>query len=465
MEQFDLIVIGSGPGGYPAAIRAAQLGARTAIIEREHVGGTCLNIGCIPTKTLIAGAEMYRHIREAERFGIQVGEVSFDYAAMKLRKDKVVAQLGQGVAQLLKANMVTLLQGQAALEARNRVVIDNADGSRTRVKADKIVIATGSTSVMPGFLPRHEKVMDSRAFLDLDKLPASMIVVGGGYIGSELACLAAAFGVKVTVVELLEDILLLLDRDARREVRKSMNNMGIEILTGHALENIEAAESGVSGTHDGQSLCAECLLAAIGRRPVTNGLHPERAGLTLNNKGAIEVDEYGQTATSGIYAVGDVNGRMQLAHVATSQAVYAVEHALGHSRRPHETVIPGVIFTMPEVAVVGLTEAEAEAQGRDVHLGKYHFRGLGKALAANESDGFVKWLADAQSGLLLGAQAVGPHATDLIAEACVAIRAELTATELGHTIHAHPTFAEIWMEAAHDVEGACIHAVKPRKRS
>lgn len=465
METYDVIVIGSGPGGYPAAIRAAQLGARAAIIEREWIGGTCLNCGCIPTKALIAGADLYGRIQEAETFGIQTGEVSFDYGAMVQRKDRVVRTLRQGVNGLLKANKVDVYEGQGAFESADRLVVDTADG-RKRIKGRNMIIATGSTSALPGFLPEHERVVESRAFLERAELPEYLLVLGGGYIGCELACMAAALGCKVTLVELLDDILLLLDEDVRREVRKSMEKkLNIRILTGHALDDIKVGNDGVSGRVGDQTIEADMLLAAVGRRPVTDGLALEKAGVEANEKGYIPVDVYHRTSVPHIYAIGDVNGGMQLAHAATSQGIYAAEHAVTMHAPPAETLIPGVIFTTPEVALVGLTEAEAKEQGREIKKGVFYFRGLGKALASAESDGFVKWLADARTDQLLGAQAVGPHATDLIGEACTAIRAELTAEEIGRTVHAHPTFAEIWMEAAHALHGTAIHAPPARRMS
>ena len=464
MENFDVVVIGAGPGGYPAAIRAAQLGAKVAIVERENLGGTCLNVGCIPTKALIACADAFVHLRDAAKLGVKAEKVTADFSAMMAHKQGVVTQLRKGVAALLAGNGVKVFQGQAAFEAHDQIVVSGKDGDQ-RLRAGKFIIATGSTSVVPGFLPKHERVVESRGFLDLQKLPASLIVMGGGYIGCELACLAAALGVKVTIVELLEDVLMLLDPDVRREVKKHMEQkLGMRILTGKALEKVQADASGVTAEVGGERLSADLLLVAVGRKPVTNGLELERAGLKTNERGFIPVDEFNRTAVANIFAIGDVNGGMQLAHAATSQAIIAAEAACGKKPHKNETLIPGVIFTMPEVAIVGLTEADAKKLGRAVKIGRFPFAALGRALATGTPVGFVKLIADAATDQLLGAQAVGAHATDLIAEATVAIRAELTTAELGRTVHAHPTFGEIWMEAAHALHGECIHAA-PRKKS
>lgn len=464
MDTFDIVVIGAGPGGYPAAIRAAQLGASVAIIEKEQLGGTCLNWGCIPTKALIAASHVFAGIKHAEAFGIKVKGATVDYAAMTAHKNKVVSTLRGGIKQLLAANGVKQFSGTASFKSRDTIEIAAQDGT-TVIGAKKTIIATGSTSVMPGFLPKHARAVESRAFLDMDKLPETMIVLGGGFIGCELACMAAQLGVKVTIVELLEDILLLLDGDVRRTVRAHMEKeLGIRVLTGKALEKITADNKGVRGKRGDETVEAALLLSAIGRKPVTDGLKPENAGLKLNERGFITVDDFGRTNVAGIFAIGDVNGRIQLAHNATSQAVVAAGNACGQKLQKYESIVPNVIFTVPEVGTAGLSEEEAKNLGRAVKTGKFAFAGLGRAISVGETNGFVKWIADAKSDQLLGAAAVGPHATELVAEAAAAIRAELTTTELGRTIHAHPTFGEAWMEAAHALHGEAIHGPPKRKK-
>ena len=469
MEIFDIVVIGAGPGGYPAAIRAAQLGASVAIVEREQVGGTCLNWGCIPTKALIAAADMFARIKHAEALGITVKGASVDYAVMIGHKNKVVSQLQGGIKQLLTANGVKQFAGVASFKDRNTITIAGAGAGSVAAEpqtlsARKVIIATGSTSVMPGFLPKHERVVESRGFLDLTRLPATMIVLGGGFIGCELACMAAMLGVKVTIVELLEDILLLLDPDLRREVRGHMEkSLGIRVLTGKALEKVAANDKGVTGNFGDEVLKADLLLSAIGRKPITESLNLENTGVKVTERGFIEADDYCRTSVATIFAIGDVTGKIQLAHYATAQGIAAAENAVSQKPHKHDTIVPNVIFTSPEVGTVGLSEADAKKQGRAVKVGKFRFAGLGKAQAVGETTGFVKWIADAATGQLLGAAAVGPHATELISEATTAIRAELTVQELGRTIHAHPTFSEAWMETAHAVLGEAIHAPPKRK--
>lgn len=465
MENIDLVVIGGGPAGYPAAIRAAQLGARTVLVEREYLGGTCLNWGCIPTKTLIAATDRFAQAREAADYGIALGNPTVDYAAMIARKNTVVQNLRKGIDGLLKANRIQHVTGTAILKDRRHIEVRRSGDGAEIIAAQRIVIASGSTSVRPRFLPDHPRVVESRAFLDIDHLPQSMIVLGGGIIGCEFACMAARLGVKVTIVELLEDILMVLDADVRRVVREEMSRtLGIQILTGQALEEIEANDTGVSGRCGGKTLHADLLLSAVGRAAVTRELALENAGLAVDERGFIPVDAWGQTRVASIAAAGDVNGGPQLAHAATSQGICIAENWFGKQRKRFETVVPSCIFTTPEIGAVGLGEKEAGEQGIKVRTGRFPFMALGKAMALGDTTGFVKWVADAETGQLLGAQAVGPHATELIAEAAVAVRAELTATEMAHTIHAHPTLSESWMEAAEALNGHCIHLPPARSK-
>ncbi len=464
MENPDIVVIGAGPGGYPAAIRAAQLGARVVVVEKEQAGGTCLNWGCIPTKSLIACAEAYAHATHATDFGVTVPSASFDYAAMIARKNAIVAKLRGGVEGLFKAHKVTLIRGTATFRGRNRIAVRDASGAEQLLEPKTTIIAAGSVSAMPGFIPRHERILESRAFLDLRVLPESLLVLGGGVIGCEFACMAAQLGVKVTVVELLEDILMMVDTDVRREVRAHMEKkLGIRVLTGKPLASIEASAKGVTGRCGEETLSAAMLLVAVGRKPLTADLGLEHAGVRTTQGGYITVNEYGRTTAASIFAIGDVTGGVQLAHAATAQGVTAAQNALGKRQHKMDTLVPSCIFTVPEIGSAGLTEQQAKDKGLAVKVGKFSFAFLGKAMAAGNTTGFVKWIADAATDRLLGAHAVGPHATELIAEAAMAVRAELTAEEVGRTIHCHPTLSESWMEAAHALHGTCIHA--PPKRA
>lgn len=466
MEKYDLIVLGSGPGGYPSVIRAAQVGLRAALVEREELGGTCLNWGCIPTKTLLASAGLLHAIQRAARMGVRVAGAEADYAAMTERKRQVVSKLQHGVAQLLKAHGVAVYRGTGQFESRCRVAV--ADGGRepVRLEAGNIIIATGVAPARPAFLPQSPAVLDSRAFLDLTALPSSLIVMGGGIIGCELACLAAQLGAKVTVVEMLEDILLMLDRDVRAELRRHMEKeLGIRIMAGVKMERVTAVGRGrgVEAEAGGEKLSADYLLAAVGRVPDTSALNLAAAGVRINARGFIEADEDCRTNIAGIYAVGDVNGGVQLAHAATAQGLAAMETIRTGAPPARRAVVPSCIFTSPEIGGVGLTEQDAQRQSRAVKVGKFSFAALGKALAADAASGFVKWVADAGTGQVLGAQAIGAHATELIAEAAMAIQAELTLKDVGRTIHSHPTMSEAWMEAANAALGLSVHAPPRRK--
>lgn len=459
---FDVVVIGAGPGGYPAAIRAAQLGQRVALMEKEKLGGTCLNWGCIPTKTLLASADTFYRLRNGEAMGVYADNVRFDYDKIFARKEGVVNRLQTGIQSLLKAAGVTVINGSAKFAGTQTIEVKKADSTTEMLQAANTIIATGSVSAMPGFIPKHPRIIDSRAFLDLQELPASMIVLGGGVIGCELACLAATFGVKVTIVEMLDDILVLLDRDVRRVLRRRFDALGITVLTGAAMTDIQANDEEVSGKVEDQTISAEMLLVSVGRRAVTAELNLSAAGLSADKSGQIEVDQCGRTAVKNIYAIGDVvAGSVQLAHAATAQGVVAAENIAGQNSS-NETICPACIFTSPEIGTVGTSETVARQQGLNFRTGIFPFMASGKAMAAGETEGFVKWIADGKNGKLIGAQVVGPHATELIAEAALAVRNSMTAAEFGRTIHAHPTLSETWMEAAHALHGSCIHLPKRR---
>jgi dihydrolipoamide dehydrogenase len=465
VESYDLVVIGAGPGGYPAAIRAAQQGAKVALVEKELAGGTCLNWGCIPTKTLISAAELYAHVKNAAGHGIKIESAAIDYPAMIRRKNRVVEELREGIKTLLKHNQVKTIAGQAAFCSRNRLRIHAAgDEVAGEIHAEKIIIATGSTSFLPPDFPRHARIMDSREFLGLGELPRSVLILGGGVIGCEFASLLIRLEVKVTLVEILDEILAGFDGDLRKFVARELEKSGVRILRGQTLQEVRADSGSVQASARGELLKADVLLAALGRQPSIEGLALEKAGIKTNPKGCIAVNEFGQTSAANVYAVGDVTGRSQLAHAATAQGLTAVENLLGNQRRKNENIIPAAVFTSPEIGTAGLSEAEAAATGRKIKTGKFFFSALGKAKAMGETGGFVKIIADAGSHQLLGAAAVGTLASELIAEMAALIRAELTVEELAWTVHAHPTLAEVWRETAEMLLGTPIHAVAPLPR-
>lgn len=457
--EFDVLVIGAGPGGYPAALKAAQLGKRVAIVEREHVGGVCLNSGCIPTKTLIASAERAQMVRDAAAFGVEATLAKIDYAAMVARKDAVTQKLRNGILGLLKAAGVTFIQGTARLESATRVSVAQApDLPREWFSARHIILATGSAPLIPAFIPKHPRIIDSTAFLTkLEALPKRLMILGGGVIGCEFACMAATLGAQVTLIEKLDDILPMVDADLRRVLRKHMLKLGVTLHTGAALADITGTDAEVTGRVNDETISADLLLVSIGRKTNLDNVGLDTVGLKPNAQGRLDTDAFGRTAVPSIFAIGDITATSpQLAHFATAQAVTAVETIAGRRVAP-ETLCPACIFTFPEIATAGLTEEQAKARQRNIRVAKFPFAALGKAMAINDTDGFVKWIADADTDQLLGAQIVGPHATELIATAALAIRSELTASEAGRTIHAHPTLSEAWMEAAHALHGQCLH--------
>ena len=456
MADFNVVVLGAGPGGYVAAIRAAQLGAKTAIVEKNHLGGTCLNRGCIPTKIFLEATGLYSRVaKEGEKFGIVAPKISFDFGKLRARKDSIIGKLRKGIAGLLKKNKIELIEGEAAFVDSSAVQV----GDR-KVTADHFVIATGSAPAKPGLFPFDGKaIVTSDELLEMKKFPASAIIVGGGYIGCEFATVLNELGCQVTVVEMLERILPLSDEMISKELTRALKKMRVKLMTGRKIEKMKAAKGGVSATLDGgDALDAEVALVSIGRVPNSRGLNVDAAGLALGERGEIPADTLGRTKVSHIYAIGDVNNQLQLAHYASRQGIEAVEHIMGKRSKSGFKVCPAGIFTHPEAASVGLTEAEAREGGREVHIGAFAFQGLGKAMAMEETTGQVKLIGDAATGELLGAHMVGPHATDLIAEVALAIEHEATIESLAGVIHAHPTLAEALMEAAEAAQGKAIHA-------
>ena len=464
--QYDVVVIGAGPGGYVAAIRAAQRGATVALVESGPLGGTCLNVGCVPTKTLIAGAEVLDHVRHAVEFGITItGAATADWPAMLARKNRIVESLRNGIGALLKSNSIDVFAGTGSFVSRREIDVANPNGSRTRLEARNVILASGSETVKPRFVPQAANILYSQQALELPALPASLLVLGGGVIGAEFACMFARLGVTVTLVEMLPEILPMVDADVARVVRGEMEKLGIKVLAGAKISDITSDGQTVTALANAEKLTAAALLVCVGRRPVTETLNIKAAGLATAENGRIPVDDRCRTAVSGIYAIGDIVGMVQYAHRASAMGICAANNATGLRDSYSDDGVPGCIFTVPEIGNIGLTEAQCREKGLNVKVGKYFFAGLGKALAIGETKGFAKIIADAGTDQILGVHIVGPHATDLIGEAAVAMRLECTATELGRAIHAHPTLAEALMECAHAVHNECIHAPARKRKS
>ncbi len=461
-----LVVIGGGPGGYVAAIRAAQLGSGVVLVEKDLLGGTCLNRGCIPTKAMLACTEVLDAIREAEAYGISVGEPKPDLKAMVERKEKVSEQLRNGIAQLLKANKVELVKGFGRLAAPDRVVVETEEGEVT-IETEKVIIATGSEPArLPTFDFDQPAILTSTEGLELTEIPSSMIIVGSGVVGSEFATVFSSLGTKVTMVELMDRILPTEDERIATQMKRLLNKRGIEILTGTTIEEVlEYRPDGVKvKLSNGQELEAEKLLVSIGRSLNSQGIGLEEVGIKTGQRGEIVVNERMETSVPGVYAIGDVVGGILLAHVASFEGICAAENAMGLDSVMNYDVVPACIFTEPEIASVGLNPAKAEERGMEVKVGRFMFGGLGKALAMGKGQGFVQLVVEASTDKVVGCQIMGPHASDLIHEVALAIRLGATAKDIGSTIHAHPTLAEAIMEAAEAVHERAIHVAPARKK-
>lgn len=454
----ELLVIGGGPGGYVAAIRAAQLGARVTLVEKGELGGTCLQVGCIPTKVLLHATGLYEEIGGAAAYGISVTGAVLDFEALQKFKAKTVRRLTGGVGGLMRANNIVVHKGTAVFVDSGHVRVTAGDGSVTGLPFDRAVIATGSAAAgipVPGAdLPC---VVTSEDALSFTRPPAGMVIIGGGVIGVELATVYARLGTKITIIEALDRILPNMDRELTDLVAKKLKASGIEIYTSCRVSAIE--QDGTvcfSGAQGEQSAQGEKVLMAVGRRPDTRGLGLESLGIRLD-RGAICTDEYMHTDCPGIYAAGDCTGGMMLAHVASEQGIVAVENAVkGDSRRYDGKTVPGCIYTEPELASVGLTEEQARQRHRNVRIGKFNLAANGKTMLMGSS-GLIKFVVDGDTGEILGLHILGPRATDMIVEGALALRLEATVEEIVTTIHAHPTVAEGIQEAANDAMGFCIH--------
>ncbi len=463
--QARLVVIGGGPGGYVCAIRAAQLGTGVVLVEKDLLGGTCLNRGCIPTKAMLACAEALETIKEAGDFGITVGEPQPDLAAMVRRKDSVIETLRRGIAQLLKANRIELIQGFGKLAAPDRVVVER-DGGRLEIKAEAVVIATGSEPAqLPTFDFQQPSILTSTSGLELTEIPSSMIIVGSGVVGSEFATVFNALGTKVTMIELMDRILPTEDQRISQQMKRILNKKGIEILTETTIEEIvEYRPDGLKARlSNGEMMEADKLLVSIGRSLNTSGIGLEEVGVELGKRGEIVVDDRMRTNIPNVYAIGDCVGGILLAHWASFEGICAAENAMGMESHLDSRVVPACIFTDPEIGSVGLNPGKAEEQGIEVKVGRFMFGGLGKALAMGKSQGFVQLVVDAKTDVVLGCQIMGPHASDLIHEVALAVKMGITAAQIGSTCHAHPSLSEAIMEAAEAVHDRCIHAAPAKK--
>lgn len=453
MNQYEVAVIGGGPGGYIAAIRSAQLGKRTVLVEKRDVGGTCLNRGCIPTKALLHSAEVYQQLSGAKSLGITLGEYAFQYKKMAKRKDKVVKQLRSGVENLVAGHGAQLVRGEAVLTGPHTFRVGEEE-----FEAEQIILASGSYPAsipIPGAdLPG---VLNSDGVLALEECPESVVIIGGGVIGVEFATLFRDLGKPVTIVEMLPTILYGNDPDVCATMTGLLTDKGVTIHTGAKVLEIRDGLTCVF-EKDGQTLEAQgqVVILATGRKPETATLGLEAAGVETE-RGFVKVDDELRTNVPHIYAIGDITGKQQLAHVATAQGVVAAHNAAGEHRQMDYSAVPGCIYTTPEIACVGLTEDKAKEAGYAVKTGRFNVSGNGRSLAISCPDGFAKIVADAATGRVLGCHVVAPHATEFISEAVLAIRQSLTVEQLGQTIHAHPTVSEVLMEAAHDVEGLCCH--------
>ncbi len=468
MAEKDVVIIGSGPGGYVAAIRAAQLGGRVTLIEKEELGGTCLNWGCIPTKALLRGVELLETLAAGKDFGIQVGEVSVDFPRLLARKDRAVKTLVSGVAGLMKANGVEVVKGQAKFLSPQEIEVVDEQGGKVSYRARKIILATGSLSVdLPVSGARGPNVIDSNGALQLTQVPESMVIIGAGPIGLEFGTIFAALGSRVTILEMMNQILPNEDPEVASALERSLRHFKIQTCTSCQVQEIREGSEGkrkvLARTEKGDVAWeAQQVLLAVGRKANFDGLGLPQAGVRFHKKG-IEVNEKMETNVPGIYAIGDVTGQVLLAHFAMAQGTVAAENALGHEARLERRVVPRCVYTLPEVAAVGMTEKEAQEAGYKLKVGRFPFAGNGKATILGERTGMVKMVTDAKYGEILGVHIFGPHATDLIGEAVLAMRLEGTAADVGRAIHPHPTLTEPLMEAALDVAGEALHIPPPKK--
>jgi dihydrolipoamide dehydrogenase len=462
--DYDVIVIGAGPGGYVCAIRAAQLGLKTAIIDREWLGGVCLNIGCIPSKALLKNAELAHTLRHrAGDFGIAFEGLSLDYARAVERSRQVSDRLVKGVGFLMKKNKIEVHMGQAKLTGANSVTVTASDGSTHELNAKNVVIATGaSPASVPGVEIDGQRVLSYREAILQESAPKSVLIVGSGAVGLEFATVWNSYGVAVTVVEMLPRIAPLEDEEISKELAKEFQKRGISVLTGTKVESVEVLKTkikaSVSSDSSKQVLDAEQALVAVGFKPNSGGLGLDELGVGLNDQGMIVIDERMATSVAGIWAIGDVTGKLQLAHVATAMGIVCAENIAGvETIELDYEMMPRATYCQPQVASFGLTESQALERGHEIRTGRFPFQANGKSLGMGETVGWIKLISDARYGEILGAHLIGPEVTELLPELTIAQMMELTPAEIARNVHAHPTLSEVLMEAAHAVEGEAIH--------
>jgi dihydrolipoamide dehydrogenase len=464
--DIDLVVIGAGPGGYVAAIRAAQLGAKVVCVEKQYLGGTCLNWGCIPSKAMIAPVERLNHIKHADQLAITVpGEAKIDFEKYMARKDKVVATLRGGVGSLFKKNGVRHVEGFASFVDPHTITVEK-DGKKETLRARNFLLAMGSSAIrlqIPGLEGgREEGVWTSDDAVTAPFIPKSMVILGGGAVGVEFGYVFNGLGTEVTVVEMMPNLIPMMDADLGTELARLLGKQGIKVKTGATVEKCEKTKDGWKCTikkgSDTETVEAQVVLLGVGRKANTEGMNLDKIGVKLHRRGVEVVDDTLRTHVPNIFAIGDVTGRIQLAHVASAEGIVAVTNAITNgSKKMDYKAVPSCVYTVPEVAAVGLTQAEAEAQGHEVTVGKFMFRVLGKAMASGEIDGFVKIVAEKKYGEVLGVHMIGAHVTDMIHEGVVALKLEATLEYMVDTIHAHPTMSEAVLEAFEDATGHAIH--------
>lgn len=460
--EFDAIVIGGGPGGYPCAIRLGQLGQSVACVEEEEYGGVCLNWGCIPSKALISNAHLYHKAHDADEVGISFGDVKLDVPKMQRWKDGVVKKLTGGVRSLLKGNGATLVEGRGKLVDAHTVQVEGKGGVKTLKAKKGIVIATGSATIqVPGFEFDGKRIIGARQAVSLQAVPKRLVVIGGGVIGLELGMVYQAFGAELTVVELTPNLLPGTDPEAVKVVVRTLEKRGAKLFTETRAEGYELAGDAVRvklATKSGaQSVECDQVLVAVGMKPRSRDLGLEALGVQIDPRGFVTTDDRCLTNVPGIYAIGDVSGPPMLAHKASKEGEVCAEIIAGHKAGKDWTSVPGIIFTDPEIATAGMSEADAKAQGHKVKVGKFPFSVLGRAMSIRETDGFVKVVTDADTKRVLGVTVVGPSASDLISEAMLAVEMTATAEDLALTMHPHPTLGEAMMEASAAALGQAIH--------